>query len=191
MRFILGVELAIPVIERLALLQEELAAPIAEAQGAVRWTPIEQLRVNLMIFPDLDAGVQQRVQDLIAEVAGQYTAFEFTTHGTIGDKIPDQARLVTTQSAHPTLQEMRDRIHDQAEAVGFAADPRPWQALTLIGRLATPHGQSVDFDALFAPYRETPWGTTICRELVLYRSEIIGRDERIRVVKRFALGTGR
>lgn len=192
MRFIVSVELSIPVVERLVLLQEELNEPIEAAGGAVRWTAPEHLRVNLMVFPHLESGTVQRIQETLRSIAAHAQPFSMETMGTNVAKVPSTARLVTStiEQGADLLAALRAELHDNAELIGFDQDPRPWRPLVLVGRLATPYGKSVDFDQLFAPYAQTPWGETVARELVLYRSEIVGKSERIRVVKRFALGTG-
>lgn len=192
MRFIVSVELAIPVVERLVLLQEELNEPIQASHGAVRWTAPEHLRLNLMIFPSLETGTVQRLQETLSALAQARAPLPFMTRGTDARKVQGSARLVTTRvdQGSDALQELQQALNDEAEATGYESDPRPWTPRILLGRLATPHAQVSDFDTLFAPYEDTAWGETRAQELVLYRSEIVGKSERIRVVKRFALGSG-
>lgn len=47
MRFFVSVEPAIPVVDRLSLLQDECAETIQSLQGAARWTPAPHIRLNL------------------------------------------------------------------------------------------------------------------------------------------------
>lgn len=192
MRFFIGIELAIPLIERLVLLQEELQGVIQDAKGDVRWTPAEQLRLNLMVLPQLETGTLQRLQDHLIELSAAQAPFSFELRGTQATHVPHQARLITSrvESNQELLQGLRDQLHENAEFIGVPQDPRPWHPLVLLGRLATPHEIVPDFDAIFAPFEETLWGSTHAKEIVISRAEIVGRAERVRTVKRFALGSG-
>lgn len=192
MRFFVGIELAIPVIDRLALLQDEVGEETFSRGARVRWTPVEHIRLNLKVFEAVDAGIAQRLQEMLTETASYFQTFRFDAVGTQADRVAGQARIVTTQlhDSSNTLQSLRDHIERQADRVGFQEDHAPWQPAVLLGRLATPDGPA-DVDALLHPYRNTPWGQSECRELVLYRSQLVGREARTRVVRRFAVGDAR
>lgn len=191
MRFVVGVELAIPVVDRLSLLQEEAGEAIEALGARVRWTPVEQLRLNLRVFEELDPSAVDRVQSTLRDFAKATQAFRFETRGTRADRAPGEAKLLYTQVEDPsdTLRSLAAQIEEAAGVTGFAADERPWHPRVLVGRLATP-GPAVDLDGALAPYAETVWGETECREIVLYRTQLVGREARTRVVKRFALGSG-
>lgn len=191
MRFVVGVELAIPVVDRLSLLQEETEPLIFDAGGRVRWTPVEQLRLNLKVFKNLETGAVQRVQEMLADFAKAVRPFSFETRNTSADRTPGMAKLLTTEvfDEGETLAPLQRHINRAADRIGFESDDRPWHPQVLIGRLATPT-QAVDFDTILSPYQNTDWGPTECRELVLYRSQVVGREARVRVLRRFSLGTG-
>lgn len=192
MRFFVGVELAIPVVDRIALLQDEVGEEAFNRGARVRWTPVEHIRLTLKVFEKLDTGIAQRVQEMLSEAAQSMQPFRFDTQGTDASRTVGHARLITTRchDNHHELLELRTHIERQADRVGFLEDRAPWSPHVLIGRLATPDG-AADIDTLLLPYRDTPWGQTECRELVLYRSQLVGRESRTRVVRRFSLGAGR
>lgn len=192
MRYVVGVELAIPVVDRLSLLQEEAETQIFEAGARVRWTPVEHIRLNLKVFKNLESGAVQRVQEMLEDFAKAVPAFPFQTLGTSADRRAGQAKLLTTRVEEPEgiLTSLAEHIDRAADRIGFDGDDRPWHPHVLLGRLATP-STAVDFEPILAPYAQTVWGETQCRELVLYRSQLVGRESRVRVLRRFALGTGR
>lgn len=192
MRFVVGVELAIPVVDRLSLLQEEAGEAIEALGARVRWTPVEQIRLNLRVFDTLDPSAVDRVQATLGEFAKALRPFSFETRGTRADRAPGEAKLLYAQVEDPsdTLRSLAEHINRAADPIGFAHDERPWHPRVLVGRIATP-GPAVDLDDTFAPYAQTAWGETECRELILYRTQLVGREARTRVAKRFALGTGR
>lgn len=191
MRFVVGVELAIPVVDRLSLLQEEVGEQVLAQQGGVRWTPVQHIRLNLKVFKNLEAGAVQRVQEMLADFAQALHPFAFDTRGTSADRVPGMAKLLTTEIYDPTntLGPLQQHIDRAADRIGFEGDDRPWHPKVLLGRLATP-SVAVDFDSMIAPYQHTAWGETQCRELVFYRSQVVGRESRVRVLRRFTLGTG-
>lgn len=191
MRFIVGVELAIPVVDRLVLLQEDLDDSVRQLNGEARWTPAEQIRLNLKIFEDLDAAALPRIRELLAAFCRALRPFSFETAGTRGFPDDTHPRLILTdaQDEGNVLVALREHLERASELIGFSQDSRPWEPAVLIGRVLTP-GAPADFRGLLNAYRETRYGPSACRELVLYRSEVVGRRARVRTVDRFALGSG-
>lgn len=191
MRFFVAVEPAIPVVDRLSLLQDECAEAIKEQNGAVRWAPVQNIRLNLKIMKDLEAGAAQRVQEMLVDFAKALPPFSFETRGTSVAREPGMAKLITTEvyDKSGSLEALQRHIDQAADHIGFARDEEPWRPRILLGRLATPKGP-VDFDPIFAPFEQTAWGRTECRELILFRSQIVGRSARTRVIRRFQLGSG-
>lgn len=191
MRFFVSVEPAIPVVDRLSLLQDECAEAIKKEHGAVRWTPAPHIRLNLKVMKNLEAGAAQRVQEMLVDFAKALKPFAFECRGTQIIDAPGMAKLVTTEvyDKSGVLEALQQHIDQAADHIGFMRDTTPWIPRILLGRLATPHG-AVDFDPIFAPFEQTAWGRTECKELLLFRSQLVGRSSRTRVIKRFQLGSG-
>lgn len=191
MRFFVSVEPAIPVVDRLSLLQDECAEAIKAQKGAVRWVPVQNIRLNLKVMQNLEAGAAQRVQEMLVDFAKALPPFPFETRGTSVAREPGMAKLVTTEvyDKSGSLEALQRHIDQAADHIGFTRDEEPWLPRILLGRLATPKA-FVDFDPIFAPFEQTSWGRTECRELILYRSQIVGRSARTRVIRRFQLGSG-
>lgn len=191
MRFFVSVEPAIPVVDRLSLLQDECAEIIKSHHGAVRWTPAPDIRLNLKIMKNLEAGAAQRVQEMLVDFAKALPPFAFESKGTHIIDEPGIATLVTTEihDKSGSLEALQQHIDQAADYIGFQRDQTPWKPRILLGRLATPQ-KKVDFQSIFAPFEHTSWGRTECKELLLFRSQLVGRSARTRVVRRFQLGSG-
>lgn len=191
MRFVVGVELAIPVVDRLVLLQEDLDESIRQLNGVARWTPAEQIRLNLKVFEDLDADALPRVRELLVAFCKALRPFSFETVGTRGFPDDETPRLILADARDEgnVLVALREHLERASELIGFSQDARSWEPSVLVGRVTTPNGPA-NFRGLLNAYRNTVYGPSACRELVLYRSEIIGQRARIRTVDRFALGSG-
>ncbi len=192
MSYSVGVELAIPVVDRLSLLQEETGEIIKQRRAAVRWIPPTHMRLTLRAFRTLEASARTRVQEMLHDFASALTPFTFQTIGSFTDREPGMAKLITTKvhDDGDTLHALQEHIDRAADMIGFLPDTRPWQPSVLIGRLATPHGH-VELDDIFTPYTQTAWGETECRELILYESQVIGRIAQTKAIRRFQLGSGR
>ena len=192
MRFFVSVEPAIPVVDRLSLLQDECAHAIKSAHGAARWTPAPHIRLNLKVMQNLEAGAAQRVREMLEDFAKALAPFSFESKGTQWMHDPGMAKLLTTQVHDPsgTLEALQQHIDQAADHIGFQRDTHPWKPHILLGRLATPK-TAVDFEPIFAPFEHTAWGRTECKELILFRSQLVGRSARTRVVRRFQLGSGK
>ena len=192
MGYSVGVELAIPVIDRLSLLQEETGPIIKERQAAVRWNPVTDMRLTLRAFRHLEASAYTRVQDMVQDFARALTPFRFECVGSRAEREPGMACLITAdiREEGDTLQALQEHINRAADMIGFMPDTRPWKPRVLIGRLATPRG-AANLDELFDPYQHTVWGETECKELVLYESKVMGRMAQTRAIRRFQIGSGR
>ena len=192
MRAFIGVELAIPVVERLVVLQEELDQPIRQLGAQARWTPAEHIRLNLKVFPNLDPGVLPRVQDMLSRFCQALQPFPIVSRTVRFYPELDRPRLLLVEQSDErgVLPALREHIEKASDPLGFARDEAPWTPDIALGRVLA-GGARPDLRGLLNQWQDAEWGETLCRELILYRTEMVGRRARVRLMRRFALGTGR
>lgn len=191
-RLIYALEPGLPVIDRLLLLQEDLAEPLRQLGAEVRWTAADQLRLVLRVL-DVPAGAAvDRLRDQARSVARSHGEFSFGVFGTAFDPTEDAARLLYagTGPEDAGVAELRRRLDRAIEDAGVPLDPRPWFPRILLGRLRTPRGP-VDLEGVLRRHAETDWGRHPIREMVVLQSTLQAGVARMRVVERLAFGTGR
>ncbi len=192
MTYALTFELALPVVDRLLLLQEELDTPLHQLGCDVRWTPGEALRLVVRAFDDIDDALIPRLRDAFSVIARADAPFGFATHGTRLLPSVETPRLVAvgTLGGAERLEAVKRRVDGACESLGLPDDPRPWTPMVKIGRLLTP-GAPPRLQGVVNAWEQTPWGDTDAKEMVLIRTGIVRGEAVTRVVARFELGTGR
>jgi 2'-5' RNA ligase len=191
-RLWIAVEPAIPIVDRLLLLQEELEEPLHHLGIPVRWSPGEALRLYLHSAPCGDVSREALVRDAVSAIARSVAPFEWTTEGTEFEPSLEVPRTVSTGTSHGAteLQRLAQRLEAAFQSVGFRPDPRPFAANIHIGRVRS-SVSAPDVRGVIDAYRATVYGTTFCRELVLLSSSVHGTEVRWVTRARVELGTGR
>lgn len=190
--YALAFELALPVVDRLLLLQEELDEPLHQLGCDVRWTTGDALRLVVRAFDDVDEALMPRLRDTLSVVARADGPFRIATHGTRLLPTIETPRLVAvgTLGGSDRLEAIKRRIDGACESLGLPADPRPWAPMVKVGRLLTPGG-APRLQGVVSAWEQTAWGESELREMVLVRSGLVRHEAVTRVVARFELGSGR
>lgn len=192
MRLVLSFELAIPVVERLSLLQEELADPIRQLGGEPRWTSADRLQVPVRIIELAEPDLEHRMLDGLKTICRSVQPFDIEARGTRMHPAHDKPRMVLTDVDDPTgrMTAMLRRIDASFAALGITPEPGDPTPVILVGRIRC--GQDPPrLRGVARPYSETPWGASPVRELVLTRTGVVGTREQRRIRRRIELGTGR
>ncbi len=187
MRYIIAIEPAISVAERLVLLQEELDDPIRQLGADVRWTPAIHLRLVLRILSDLDEASSHHLFGELDEWFTHRKSFEFSIGGTQMLPSEDLPRMITVgPSECAGLGDLRDGLNDFLSKHGVASEPLAWEPSMLIGRIVSPDRPPA-LHGLVNAYTDTAYGSTTVREIVTCRSEVIAGIARTSVLRRSVL----
>lgn len=187
MRLIVALEPAIPVAERLVLLQEDLADPLHLLGAETRWVAPESLRLTL-VAAEIDPGALAFARIAVREAVASAAPFAFTVQGS--RFVPDEAqpRLVTvavTEGAD-AVASLRDRVFAALAPVGIVAPETPWEPMLAVGRLQT-NAHTPPLTGVLRPYSETSYGESTATDLLVATTELSGARVRTRVVDRVTL----
>lgn len=191
MRLILTADLAIPVVERLVLLQEDLDEPFHHLNVDVHWVPADRIRLGVHVWTDAPDEAVLRYREALRTISRSISALSFETCGMRFAPSEEMAQYVMAgvQDDADTLGALHRRVQRASEDLGGARATRPWAPLTAIGRLRTA-GAPPLLSGVLRPYSETSFGATRCTELALYRADLVRGAEQIRQVERFELAAG-
>ncbi len=188
MRVFIAVDLAIRVVENLILLQEDLNGPIAEREGSVRWTEAANIHLTLKFLGDADPGLVIRLREVLREAACSVSLFDLETTGT--GCFPDENRpRVLWAGAGEGLDELnglRSAVQKATQSLGIADDKRPYQPHVTLGRIKT-FDDRIDVSALLAPFKQTSFGRSQIKDLLLMESRLGPKGASYHVIERFPL----
>lgn len=188
MRLSLCIDLAIPVVERLVLLQEDLEEPFHHLGIDAAWTPAERLRFGLRILPNADPSVELRLRESLRAMVTAIAPFSVETFGARFAPSEAQAQYVVAghREGADALSGCLRQVDAALETLGVTQDVRPKDPLVAVARLRTEREAPI-VSGVLRPYSETVFGTTRVEEWVLYRSEVSRGKEQVRQIERFRL----
>jgi 2'-5' RNA ligase len=189
MRVFVAFELAIPTVERLVLLQEDLAKPISDLGAKPRWTDPENLHLTLKFIGDVEQTLVFRVREALGALAQVQSSFQVSTIGT--GCFPDCAtpRVVWAgcgEGAH-AVHSLQQTVESYLDDMGIPSEARPFRPHVTLGRIRTTRNR-VDLSQVIAPYAETDFGTSTINAFSLYESQLGVKGVSYRVLARFPLG---
>ncbi|MBN1946758.1 MAG: RNA 2',3'-cyclic phosphodiesterase [Bradymonadales bacterium] len=188
MRMFIAFDLAIKVVEKLLLVQEDLHRPVSAAGATPRWTEASNIHLTLKFLGEMEQNQIVSVSQVVRDVAGRHPIFEMETYGIGCFPGPRQPRIIwagTTRGADETLAMQQD-IEDGLAAVGIPREDRPFHPHVTIGRLKTRKGR-VDLTTILEPYREMPFGPSQVKDMALFQSILSPKGAIYKVIERFPL----
>lgn len=188
MRLILTTDLAIPVVERLVLLQEDLDEPFHHLNVHAEWTSADRIRLAVHVWPEAPDEALLRFREALRAIASATPPASFETVGASFAPDESAARYIVagTRAGADGLRALHRRVQAASEELGGRASRVPWEPYVSVARLKTP-GAPPLLEGVLRPYSETPFGETRADELVLYRAELSRGAESLRQIERFAL----
>lgn len=188
MRLSLCIDLAIPVVERLVLLQEDLEEPFHHLGIDAEWTAAERLRYAMRVIPDADPSVELRLREVLRTMVSAIAPYRVETFGAQFAPSEEQAQYVVAghRGGADALASHGRQVEAALETLGVAREVRPAIPVVSLARLKTEREAPV-VSGVLRPYSETSFGESEVREWVLYRSEVSRGKEQVRQVERFVL----
>jgi len=185
MRAFIAVDLSIPVVNNLVLLQEDIDEPIDLCLGVVRWTKPQNIHLTLKFLGEVDDALVYRARDVLRVICETQPIFEFQTKGTGAFPSLERPRILYAGTAvgSDDLAALRERIEQGLEELGVDRDTRPFKAHVTLGRIKTPR-IPVDAAEFLTPFTDTVFGTTQVKDLVLYESELRRTGPVYKIVER-------
>ena len=172
-RLFVALDLAIPVVERLVLLQDELDRRLPK-EAIARLVAPEHIHVTLKFIGEVDVSLVSVIEIAIAE-------FPDATSARIVWAGLDAQGAEVMSLLNQTLERGLDEI-------GIVPDAREYRPHITLGRIRSE--TPVDMSAFLAPLEDLELGTSYVRDLVLISSELTKDGPIYKVVRRFALGEG-
>lgn len=190
LRLIVAIEPAIPVAERLVLLQEDLADPLHLLGAETRWVAPESLRLTL-VAAEIEPGAVAFARIAVRESAATVEPVTFSLRGSRFVLDESQPRLVAVSVEHgaEAIAALRDRVFSALAPVGIAPPETPWEPLLAVGRLQT-NAHTPPLTGVLRPYSETSYGESTAADLLVATTELHGARVRTRIVDRVALAAG-
>jgi 2'-5' RNA ligase len=190
----LSVEPSIAVVERLALLQEELARPLHHLDAEVLWTPAEHIRLNLRVLDELDTGVMQRLRVALHQWSRTMAPPRWRMRGVqwVGGGAAGLPRLLACSAestdGDTSLASLQRSVDSIVQQVGAGRAERPWAPWVQLGRLRTEAGQPLPrLEGVLDAWSGQDWGQSRSPDMVLMRSEGRGGSVVWRVLDRFRM----
>lgn len=187
MRYFVGLDLAIPVVERLTLVQDEVTRR-CHRQG-VRHVLPENIHLTLKALGELEPAMVPVVAQCLRALTRPLFPFEFRTAGVSADLKAGSPRLVYAtldDQGTEVMGLLHESLDRDLEEVGIERDARPHRTQVLLTRLIGDHPQGVG--ALVDGLARVDFGITYVRDLALYAVDLSNEGPIYRVHQRFALG---
>jgi 2'-5' RNA ligase len=167
-RLFLAVNLSIATTRKIADTIAKMRL-VAERKGMrVGWVPPANLHITLKFLGWSPADVVAAVRDRVRDAAKGVKAFELASRGVGAFPTEPSARVlwVGVADASGTLARLAQVIDRSMAELGFALETRAFAPHLTVGRVKEGKGA----DEVLAPYRQTDFGTSQIREVILYES---------------------
>ena len=185
-RLFLAVDLAIHVVEQLAVFREEFQEEHPDVE--IDWVAPTHLRVPLRYWGDLDETIVSLLIGCLEEMVKPLFPFEISCQGVGSYPIGDRPRIVWAgmdKKAGEVMGLLAQAVERDLEQIGLAPEVRGYEPLICLGRMRSP---SSDLPAALENHAERTFGTTYARDLVLFEAISSPSGPRFEVQERFLLG---
>ncbi len=188
MVFTIAIEPDIRLIERLTFLQEDLGKIITARGADSRWIRPENMHVPLLCLGVSDEGAVPEFNQILHQVAHQFSPFQLVVAGISAYPSPECPRLIqaAVSTDNDILNEIREALMDAFRAANIGFDARHFEATMLLGRVATKTERINMTDAMNA-IQDLNFGQSEIFELVMYSSELSESGASHHVLSRFFL----
>jgi RNA 2',3'-cyclic 3'-phosphodiesterase len=185
-RAFLAINLSVPTIRAVSEAQATLRQAIGKSLR-VAWVAPANLHLTLKFLGDVAPEVPEAVGDVLQRGLVLRQPFEVRAVG--AGAFPDEQRprvlwvgLVDESGA---LRALHADVERWMEGLGFAPEPRPFTPHLTLGRIKDGHASVGE---ALQPLRETAFGTSIIRDVVLYESRLRARGAEYVVLRRAVIG---
>ncbi len=191
-RLFIAVDLSIQVVERLATLQAELNATVADQWGeAVRLGTVKapNIHLTLKFLGDTAPEMLPVIQETLRVLCRPLFPFEVECRG-VG-AFPELARAqILWAGVDETSAEVLGLLHRALQRdlvkIGVEKERRPFRPHVTLARVKSEESRS--FEELLTPLEAVSFGKSFIKDLILFESRLEPSGARYEVVDRFSLG---
>jgi len=169
-RLFLAVNLSVAVTRKIADAAARMRQT-AERRGLkVGWVAPANLHVTLKFLGWTPAEAATAIEDKMAAALAGRRPFDLGARGAGAFPTESQARVlwVGIADASGGLAQLAAVAEEQMEKLGYARETRPFSAHVTVGRVKEGKGA----DEVLAPFKQTDFGTSSIREVILYESQM-------------------
>ncbi|MBA2662774.1 MAG: RNA 2',3'-cyclic phosphodiesterase [Bradymonadaceae bacterium] len=192
-RLFLAVDLSIAVVEKLAILQEDIQRHLG-ARGdegvSVRWVDAPNIHLTLKFLGETEEDLLPMIAETIARLGKPLFPFEVECRGFGCFPAPNKPRILWAgidARGGEVLGLLQQAIERDLDELGFATEFREFKAHVTLGRVKST--QTIDLSELVERYANMKFGKSYIKDLILYESKLDHRGPHYHVLDRFALGT--
>lgn len=190
-RLFIAVDLAISVVERLALLQQEWAKRIDDDDVRIRWVEPENIHVTLKFLGETDRSVIPLLEEALAALMRPLFPFEVTSQR-IG-AFPDlrRPRILWTgldPKGAEVMSLLQLSVEQDIQTLGFSPEDRDFHPHVTLGRVKS--RRAYDMREIAADFEAYDFGKSFIKDVALYESKLTPQGAEYLVLNRFSLGEG-
>jgi 2'-5' RNA ligase len=162
--------LAIPLTSELREGAQRIQETLARRMPGVRWTDPSTMHLTLKFFGAIPEEFLEKIGEVMLSIGHLHTPFSVEISGVGAFPSPARPRVVWLGVRDgDSLAELYAAFENALEAIGIAADDRPFAPHLTLGR--NRGGRPAGRD-LLDPYRETVCGTLPVEKVVLFESRL-------------------
>lgn len=170
LRLFLAVNLSVATTRKIADAIADMRRAAGGAGLRVAWVPPPNLHLTLKFLGWSNPEIVDAVGDVVGDGVGGRKAFEVEARGAGAFPTEHSARVLWVGLGDPTggLAKLAADVDGWMAKLGYAKETRPFSPHVTIGRVKEGRGA----ETILAPHKQTLFGTSLIREVVLYESRM-------------------
>lgn len=188
MRVFVAFDLAISVVEKLVLVQQEINPQIESAGATARWTDAANIHMTLKFIGDVDPSLVIRIRDKLREIVTMHALFDYEAVGVGCFPEPKRPRIIWAGAGAGVerVEALQSDIEERLASLGIAKEKRAFHPHVTLGRLKT-FKERVDIEPTLTELSDTVFGNSQVKDLILFESRLTPKGATYHVVERFPL----
>ena len=185
----LAVDVSLEMVERMIMVQEELAPLVKERGGEGRWIAAPNIHLTLKSFGAIDEALLVDISEVVERLASSLVAFKVSVKGLGFCPSPETPRVVVAKidQGIELVERLQKVLDSHILGIGIAKDIRPFEPMIHIGRVLT-SGESVDLGDVQEQTTGLEFGDSYVKSMVLLQTELTKKGPRTTIYRRFVLG---
>jgi 2'-5' RNA ligase len=186
-RLLVGIDLAIPVVERLEQTQEELGDALGGA-AQLKWRRPEEIRLVLKWLGEVDGAMVEVVVERLREFAQPLFPFQLVSKGLVAGGPGERATWIGAgldARGEELVGLLQRTLERELMRVGVGADERGYEARAWLGRVRWGHEE---VSRALSGREGVLFGSSTIKDLYLMEALPWGSGGGSRVLERVALG---
>lgn len=188
-RLFIAVDLSISVVERLAVLQQQLDERLDESVR-IKWTEPKNIHLTLKFLGDTEDAAVPDLRDVLEEIVAPLSRFVVKSRGIGCFPRPEKPRIIWAgfdEDSAEVLSLLFRAVERDLGDIGIPTEERPFKPHLTLGRVKSRRKPSLN--TLFDGLRDSIWGDSHVKDIALYESKLDHHGPTYEVIDRFLLGT--